>query len=263
MAILDTITVIADRRTSAITSRRNARPGGGVSAGGSSHDAPVLVRHSRSIRPVHDNHPEAEPQEEARLSGRQANPRRVRNQSIGRFGQFLSSMGINIRRRENSPRGHGIPVPARSPDAAASGMDNFFAGKADTDPGARKPKMIHPARNSRASSPRTRQEREDRLNGMFALDLFQKLDRDGDGVLSWDELRPLRDVISFDKFDTDDNGSVSWQEFNNNYKHIRAAARDELKRREHRDAQVAHAPVPRERTRDERTRPVRETILER
>lgn len=257
MSILDTVSDIADRRTAAATSRRDK--GTGASSTGSANDAPVLVRHLRSSNQPAPNGRNQRPRAktDAAIAG-PSDSRLVRTGHVGRLRRILSFIGMNPQQGKNPRRKFDPALTSRASDAAASGMDNFFAGKKDTDPGARKPQIVHPQRDGRSIVTQLRQEREERLDGMFALALFQKLDVNGDGVLSWEELRPLRNTISFDRFDTNGDGTVSWQEFSQNYKQIRTAALEEIKRRKD-----IVTPTVRDFTRDERRRTAREAELER
>lgn len=253
MAILDAISDIADRRTATATSMRAGKHGTGVSAGGSPNDVPVLVRTPHSVRHAPEIHQAAHQHEKSDTQGTKAVTRSIDRKPDGPLRRLLFSIGRAAQQRKNKQRNPERQGKVRSSDAAASGMDNFIAGKADTDPGARKPKIAYPARNGRSLSLQTREEREDRLSNMFAFALFQKLDVNGDGVLSWEELRPLRDVIGFDKFDANGDGCVSWREFNRNYEHIRSAARNEIQRRKDRDTHPVRTPAleePRQRTRE-------------
>lgn len=241
MSVLDRIPEIAERRAAA---RKNA---GKKTGSGSSESIPVLAKGKARGRP--------EPQPSRDKSTAIAAKSGTSGVSIAKPKGFFARLSASL---QKTTRRQPIPDPSRNRLVeAGAGIDSFFSGKGDPSykafdlGGPRAPSF-----NGRSLESETSGERRGRVLDAMAFNLFEQLDVNGDGVLSWEELRPLRDAVSLDDLDMNRDSHVSWREFSSNYQMIdgraRETFRDTRETEEKARDEIAERPIPvRNRSRDD------------
>lgn len=211
MSVLDRIPEIAERRAAA---RKSA---GKKTGGDTSESIPVLTKGKARGR--------QQPQPSRDESTTVAAKGRIAGVSIAKPKGFFARLSASLQKPARSQP--NSTVSRNRLMEAGAGIDSFFSGKGDPSyktfdlGGPRAPSF-----NGQSLETETSGERRGRVLDAMALNLFEQLDVNGDGVLSWEELRPLRDAVSLDDLDMNRDGHVSWREFSSNYQMIDGRARE-------------------------------------